>query len=70
MANSAESEAKSIPTVGNPNVTYRTADGGPDGDGSIGNRLPGGILVRGNPDKLRSQITIYRSESKLRGSGR
>lgn len=70
MANSAENEVRGIPTIGNPDVSYRSADRGPEGDGSIGNRLPGGILVRGNPDKLRNQMVIYRSDSKLRGTGR
>lgn len=70
MATSSEHEVNGIHTVGNPEVEYRSADRGPTGDGPIGNRLPGVIMVRGTADKMRNAINIYRSDSKLRGSGR
>lgn len=69
MAESAENEARGLHTIGNPEVEYRSADGGPTGESPIGSRIWGGVMVRGNPEKLRNQMTIYRSDTKLRGNG-
>lgn len=70
MAESSENEARGLHTIGNPDVEYRSAERGPTGETSIGSRVWGGILVRGNPDKFRNQMVVYRSDSKLRGTGR
>lgn len=69
-SNSAEDEARGLNTVGNPDVMYRSTDRGPTGETPIGSRMWGGILVRGNPDKMRQGMNVYRSDSKLRGTGR
>lgn len=70
MAESAESEVRGLHTTGNPEVQYRSADRGPTGESPIGSRIYGGVMVRGNPDKFRNAMTVYRSDSKLRGTGR
>ena len=70
MAEGSENEVRGLNTVGNPEVQVRSADRGPTGETPIGSRVWGGIVVRGTPDKLRNQMTVYRSDSKLRGNGR
>lgn len=70
MAKGSESEVRGLHTIGNPEVETRSADGGPTGETSIGSRVWGTVMARGNADKVRNDITIYRSNSKLRGTGR
>ena len=70
MAESSEKEARGLHTIGNPEIETRSADRGPVGETPIGSRIWGGIVTRGNADSFRNQMTIYRSDSKLRGSGR
>lgn len=70
MSNSAEAEAHGLHTVGNENVEYRSADGGPTGESPIGSRIWGGIVSRGNPDKMRNGMDLARGSALLRGSGK
>lgn len=49
MAESAENETRGLHALGNPDVEYRTADGGQSGDGPIGQRVPSGVMARGLP---------------------
>ncbi len=70
MSEGSENETAGLHTIGNKEVETRSSDRGPTGDGPIGNRIPGTIMARGNADKMRNGITVYRSDSKLRGSGR
>ena len=70
MSEGSENETAGLHTIGNKEVETRSPDRGPTGEGPIGNRLPGTILVRGTADKMRSGMTISRSNSNLRGTGR
>lgn len=49
----SEDEVRGINGMGNPDVVTRTADGGPDGEGRIGQTRPGGILARGTASSFR-----------------
>jgi len=70
MSEGSENEVRGLHTIGNPEVETRSSDRGPTGEGPIGNRIPGTVMVRGNPDKFRSGMVIYRSDAQLRGTGR
>jgi hypothetical protein len=49
MAEDSESEVRGLHALGNPDVEYRSADGGQTGRGPIGNFVAGEILARGVP---------------------
>lgn len=73
MAESAENEVRGLHALGNPDVEYRSADGGQTGEGPIGNRLPSGILARGLPAPgiRRGLGGVFAADSQLRkGRGR
>lgn len=49
MSEGSESEVRGIHALGNPDVEYRSAQGGQTGENPIGGRLPSGILATGMP---------------------
>lgn len=72
MAEGSENEARGLNALGNPDVTVRGGeDRGPDGEGRIGNTVPGGILARGSASSIRKGMGGVRAGSeKLRSSSR
>jgi hypothetical protein len=54
MAIESESEIRGINCLGNPEIEFRSADGGKTGENPIGGRLPSGIMARGTAASIRS----------------
>lgn len=48
----SENEVRGLNAIGNPEIEVRTADGGREGVGPIGQTRPTGILARGEPNRM------------------
>ena len=68
----SESEVRGLNTQGNPDVTTRTSDGGPENNrGAIDNVRVGGILARGSASSFRKDMGgINRGSELLRRGSR
>jgi hypothetical protein len=66
----SEGVVRGLNAQGNPEIEYKSYDGGREGVGPIGNTRPSGILSRGVPNKnLWKGLVISRSESTMRARG-
>ena len=71
MAEGSENEVRGLNALGNPEVTVRTSDGGPEGLNRVGAARPGGILARGSEGSIRKSMGGMRAgKDLLRDGGR